>query len=224
MRPRKKYLLKSIHGLIILYLLLPGILSISVPCISKADLSFHLSPERLSWFDYQPERDTLVAPVLDLGGPWNYEVGRKKGAIPVPSCYSGYDGEIEFSRLFSIPTDWQNRSLILIFFGIRHRATMRINDVLLGSFQAYGLPIKIELPPQIVNYNSSNELIVIVDNEKSSLENLPLKSFFFSPVNYGGIIRGVFLQALPPERIDELDIQQVSKKGKDRKGSLNIFG
>lgn len=181
------------------------------PSILHAEPVFYLSPQSLSWEDLEPDRPEEVAPFLDLGGEWEYRVGNRVGNISVPSCYSDFEGEVIFTRQFFIPEEWRDRALILKFFGIRHRASFRLNGALLGSHPFDGLPFELPVPDQVVKFGSSNELTVAVDNEESSLRNLPLRSSVFGPRNFGGIHREVFLQALPRERINSIRIGELKQ-------------
>lgn len=190
------------------WIMLLGLICLFIPPAVLAALSFYMPSESLSWSDLKPDRPEAIAPVINLCGEWQYRAGDKFGTITVPSSYAGYDGKITFSRQFTIPDDWRGESLSLIFFGISHQASFRLNGALLGSHQSSGVPFEISIPEQIIRFGSSNELVVEVDNRKSSVRNLPLKSSVFAPRNFGGITREVFLQALPLERINSLCIEE----------------
>lgn len=176
------------------------------PC--RGEPAFFLSAKNLSWADYKPDRAQEIAPVIDLCGNWEYRAGDKSGTIAVPSSYTDFDGPVTFTKKFVVPGEWRGRSLFLKLFGVRHRAAFQLNGALLGSRQSNGVPFEILIPEQLVKYDLPNELVIEVDNRRSASRTLPLRSSIFAPKNFGGIVREVFLEARPPERINQLQIQE----------------
>lgn len=192
-------------------------LTLSISCIfllyphtCRSELIFLTSSQSLSWADYQPERTEEIAPVINLSGEWEYQVGNDHGSIIVPSCYFNYEGKVQFSRQFIIPEEWRGRPLSFHFLGIQHRASIYLNDQLLESRESNGIPLEIAVPERSVRFGIDNILTVEVDNRKLPLSSLPLKSSLKAPRNYGGIFREVLIAALPKERISSLNVEEVA--------------
>gem|GEM_PF-5180814 len=175
--------------------------------------AFHPAAESFPYTALNPERPPDLAPVLDLNGEWQFQAAGRTGDVRLPGSWDGYEGTVTFRRRFEVPDDWQGRRLRLLFLGIHHHATVQVNGVTLETNIPPGVPFTVPLPPELVRFGAANELQVEVSNQRGEKASLPLRSAVFAPRNYGGITREVFLQALPVEYLETLQVREISPPG-----------
>lgn len=114
------------------------------------------------------------------------------GTIPVPAWYGEtdigiYHGYAWYRTTFTVPAEWQNKPVHILFSGIDEQAWVYVNGTLVRehTVAAEGLPIDVlydrtftaEVPPAAIRYGQPNTLTVRVH----------------SSVGQGGIWRPVFV-------------------------------
>src|SRR5436190_15962594 len=141
--------------------------------------------------------------------------------IPVPSCwelqgFGKYDygfakdsvrGKEQgfYKYNFNAPLSWKNKNINIVFEGVMTDAEVKINgrsagEVHQGAFYAFKYDIT-----KLLKYGESNLLEVTVSKHSSneSVNNAERKADFWI---FGGIFRPVWLEVLPKNHIDDVEI------------------
>ncbi len=159
---------------------------------------------------------------------WEFMIdkGRKSGewtTIPVPSNwefegFGVYNYGFEWKELlpesdatghyryrFSVPSDWKDKVVEIVFEGVMTDATVMVNGkqagpVHQGSFYRFTYDIS-----KALHYDRENLLEVLVKNvsENASVNSAERDADFWV---FGGIYRPVYLQAFPQEHISRLAV------------------
>ncbi len=122
--------------------------------------------------------------------------------IKVPSRYTS-DETIIFQKSFELSSEiiFQN-NLKMHFLGISYSADIYLNDVVVYKKAGGNIPFSFFLPIDLLNVTDKNEITVKVTNELDSRNTIPLYQRFLFPKNSGGIVRDVFIEAIPKEYIE----------------------
>lgn len=184
-----------------------------------------------------------------LDGIWNFrksptdpEVGYRAGwyeqdlektgpiiPMPVPASYNdiGEDitlrdhvGLVWYDRRFFVPSSWNNNNqrIWLRFSSVHYAAEVFVNGKSMMYHEIGHLPFETEIT-NVVNFNSSNLLTVVVDNTLL-MDTIPqggIKDLVYGPnkvrqeqtytfdfFNYAGIHRSVYLYTTPSVYIDDV--------------------
>lgn len=159
---------------------------------------------------------------FDLNGSWyiredktedglyfkNYSDFENQREITVPSdiahCYPERpytQGVFWYSRKFSVPSDYENKRIIIHFDAVNYDASVFINKKYVGSNHQGFLPFEFDVT-DFVNVENENIIVVRVDTRREQGE-LPT-SFYWK--NCGGIIRDVNLYATEKTYIENVQI------------------
>jgi hypothetical protein len=164
----------------------------------------------------------------DDGVPWEFQCtgGRNSGiwsTIPVPSNWEcqgfgnwGYgnagSGKIDknnerglYRRSFSVPSDWQDRHIRLVFEGVQTDATIRVNgqsagDTHQGGFYRFTYDVTTLVKP------GADNLIEVDVSKKSADKSVTRAECQGDYWNFGGIYRPVYLECDPPRHIVRVGI------------------
>lgn len=166
--------------------------------------------------------DTPTRTKVDLAGVWNYSLdGETWGDVRVPSSFD-YQGRVTFLRKFSIDQELLNASTFkLVALGINYDAEIYINDVFLGKHVGGYTTIEIEIPDNTLQLGSENAVKIIVSNVLGARSTLPLRKQVWGWRNYGGILRDLYLLAVPKVWIDEQSMR-VSLDREGRQGTIRV--
>ncbi|XP_047504358.1 beta-glucuronidase isoform X1 [Pieris napi] len=194
-------------------------------------------------------RATETRDLRNLDGVWNFrksptdpEFGYKNGwfeqdlertgpviPMPVPSSYNdiGEDaslrdhvGLVWYDRRFYVPSWWgQNGQRVWLRFSSVHYASqVWVNGQSVMYHEIGHLPFEVEIS-DVVSYNSSNLLTVVVDNTllsdtvpQGTIRDIMVannkvrleQTYTFDFFNYAGIHRSVFLYSTPQTFIDDV--------------------
>ncbi|XP_045516984.1 beta-glucuronidase isoform X2 [Pieris brassicae] len=194
-------------------------------------------------------RATETRDLRNLDGVWNFrksptdpEFGYKNGwfeqdlektgpviPMPVPSSYNdiGEDaslrdhvGLVWYDRRFYVPIWWgQNGQRVWLRFSSVHYASqVWVNGQSVMYHEIGHLPFEVEIS-DVVNYNTSNLLTVVVDNTllsdtvpQGTIRDIMVannkvrleQTYTFDFFNYAGIHRSVFLYSTPQTFIDDV--------------------
>ncbi|WP_270451616.1 beta-glucuronidase [Lactobacillus crispatus] len=148
--------------------------------------------------------------------------------MPVPGTFAKlttkrerkyYTGDFWYQKDFFVPSFLQGRDIFIRFGSVTHRAKVFINGHEVGQHEGGFLPFQVKISDYI-QFDQSNRLTILVNNELSE-KTIPcgtetvlsngqkLAQPYFDFFNYSGIMRNVWLLALPQIQITnfKLDYQ-----------------
>lgn len=125
-------------------------------------------------------------------------------SVSVPGAYR-FEDRVEFRRNFRIDSSLYNYAFKIKILGINNKFTIFINKQFVATFEGASLPVEIPIQRDFLNFNQLNEILVVVDNRTDARYGLPLKHRPKLLYNYGGIIRDIFILALPNLHIDSIN-------------------
>lgn len=164
---------------------------------------------------------------IGLKEGWNKELPDPE-AMPVPGTFAKlttkrerkyYTGDFWYQKDFFVPSFLQGRDIFIRFGSVTHRAKVFINGHEVGQHEGGFLPFQVKISDYI-QFDQSNRLTILVNNELSE-KTIPcgtetvlsngqkLAQPYFDFFNYSGIMRNVWLLALPQIQITnfKLDYQ-----------------
>ncbi|MFQ6113471.1 MAG: glycoside hydrolase family 2 protein [bacterium] len=147
--------------------------------------------------------------IINLNGIWQ---AQKRGdktwkQVLVPGAYD-FEGEVEFKRNFVLDSSLVGQPLKLVVFGINNRCTIFINNEFLAGHSGGHTSFTVELDNEILTFGAQNEIRILVDNVLLPRNSLPLKHNPRMVRNYGGIFRDMFILAVPPVYIENLQVRR----------------
>ena len=98
-------------------------------------------------------------------------------------------------------------SFKIVALGINHDAEIYLNDVFIGKHVGGYTTIEFEIPDNTLQLGAENAVKIIVNNTLSARSTLPLRKQIWGWRNYGGILRDLYILAVPKLWIDELRLQ-----------------
>jgi hypothetical protein len=149
--------------------------------------------------------DTPYRSKIDLSGIWNYSVeGGPSGTVKVPSAYD-FVGKVTFDRSFEVTSDQVDKfQFFIAMFGVNHVCEVSLNGDFItthtGGYTSFVQPI----PKNTLQVGKENVIKVAVSNELDPRKTLPLRSNVWGWRNYGGILRDVFIMAVPKMAISDV--------------------
>ncbi|HEX8708709.1 MAG TPA: glycoside hydrolase family 2 TIM barrel-domain containing protein [Pyrinomonadaceae bacterium] len=169
---------------------------------------------------------------LNLNGEWEFEYddanrGRELGwqygltlsqriVVPFPyqSQLSGINDKsiheiVWYSRSFEVPQEWRGQDLLLHFGAVDYRATVWVNGQEVGHNQGGHVPFLFDIAPYL--NHGINRLTVRVEDRQNPRQPRGKQSTTGRPhdidyYNTTGIWQTVWLEPVPPIRIEELRI------------------
>jgi beta-galactosidase len=163
---------------------------------------FQLDPKdqgaKLGWYQSSPRFDrTLRVPgaweAQGLGIAEDEGVGEKT-----------YEGVAWLRRSFTLPADWQGKRIWLRVGGVHRRATFWLNGHEVGLHDGYLTPFSFDLTEKI-SFATENIVTARVDNIYRGLDDDQFGCFDWI-YNWGGIHRGVYLEATEAVWIDDVSV------------------
>jgi len=153
-----------------------GIVSLNGRWAFKADINN--MGEKDGWFS--PEYSRKSWDSLSVPGNWDLE-----------NEYVEFAGTGWYATTFSVPTEWQNKAVQLVFESVYNDSKIWLNGKLIGENHLGFLPFQFNVMPNL-KYGTKNILVVSVNN-----------TFKRGAIwNWGGIRRPVWLEITEPQRID----------------------
>jgi beta-galactosidase/beta-glucuronidase len=175
---------------------------------------------------------------LNLNGEWEFAFddanegsrlewhdGRElEGRIIVPFPYQcelsgvgdrGIHERVWYARTFEVPAEWAGRDLLLHFGAVDYRATVWVNGQQVGHNQGGHVPFQFDIAPYIKQ--GANRLTLYVEDAqdahqprgKQSTTGLPHDIDYYCTT---GIWQTVWLEPVPPIRIEEIRITPLANK------------
>ena len=188
--------------LIFLLICLPSqIYGSSYHYISQNRSALALHP--LNWQDSSSTRKQL-----NLNGEWMalFDEDEAWQRVIVPGA-TRYKGSILFKRNFIPDSSFGNSQFRLVALGIHYNCQILINKKFIGSHNGGSTSFSLDIEPGIILIGKENEILVQVDTRLDARRTLPVKFQPLGDKNYGGIIRDIFLLAVPKITIDETKIR-----------------
>jgi hypothetical protein len=144
---------------------------------------------------------------IDLAGTWQVSVnGDTPQPVLVPSAYDGV-GELVYHRTFEItPEEYENSSFSFISYGINYYSEISINGTIIGVHSGGYTSFSFPIPKEILTVGE-NSIRVSVNNYLRTRDTLPIKAQLWTPRNYGGIFRDIYLFVTPNTAILEHEIR-----------------
>ncbi len=149
--------------------------------------------------------DTPYRSKIDLSGIWNYTVeGGPSGTVKVPGAYD-FVGKVTFERNFDVTADQVDKfQFFLVMFGVNHACEVSLNGDFItthaGGYTSFVQPI----PKNTLQVGKENVIKVVTGNALDPRKTLPLRSNAWGWRNYGGILRDVFILAVPKLAINDV--------------------
>ncbi|HVF29217.1 MAG TPA: glycoside hydrolase family 2 TIM barrel-domain containing protein [Pyrinomonadaceae bacterium] len=120
-----------------------------------------------------------------------------------------------YARTFEVPTDWAGRDLLLNFGAVDYRSTVWVNGQQVGHNQGGHVPFQFDIAPYVKQ--GVNRLTVYVEDAqdahqprgKQSTTGLPHDIDYYCTT---GIWQTVWLEPVPPIRIEEIRITPLADK------------
>ncbi len=152
--------------------------------------------------------DTPTRTKIDLAGVWSYSLdGETWADVKIPSSFD-LEGRMTFVRKFAIDEQLLASSAFkLVALGINYDAEIYVNDLFIGKHVGGYTTIEIEIPENTLQLGSENAIKVVVNNVLGSRSTVPLRKQIWGWRNYGGILRDIYLLAMPKVWIDGMRIQ-----------------
>lgn len=146
-------------------------------------------------------------------------------SMPVPGSFSElttererkyYTGDFWYEKDLFIPSFLKGRRIAIRFGSVTHRARIFFNGIELGKHEGGFLPFEIDIT-ELVKFDKNNHLAVLVNNELSETtlpcgrvitlsDGSKLAQPYFDFFNYSGIMRNVWLTAIPENHVDQYDL------------------
>jgi len=165
---------------------------------------YRVNQEDSSFFDINSRRS-----VIPLNGIWSVYPSKEKEKrknIEVPSVFSG-EGELVFERTFNFTSEQiLNNKMSVYFLGLNYTADISVNNNIIYRHPGGDFPFHFDLPKDIVFHDKKNIISVKLVYRLDSESTIPVKQRFMFPVNYGGILKDVYIKLLPNISISDVDI------------------
>lgn len=150
--------------------------------------------------------------------------------MPVPGTFAEittersmkyYTGDFWYETNIFVPRFLKNKKIYIRFGSVTHRGKVFLNRHKVGQHEGGFLPFSVDIT-NYVKFDQNNHLSILVNNELSE-ETLPcgteeilsnghkLARPYFDFFNYSGIMRNVWLVALPATQIINYDLNYVIK-------------
>ncbi len=152
--------------------------------------------------------DSPTRQKIDLNGEWSYSLdGESWDPIRVPSAVD-MEGSIQFRRTFTITDSLLSASAFkFVALGINHDAEIFVNETFIGRHVGGYTSFEFDIPDDALQVGNENAIRVVVHNELSGRFTLPVRQQVWGWKNYLGILRDVFILAVPRVWIDGLRIR-----------------
>ena len=129
---------------------------------------------------------------------------------------------IIFEKKFTLTNEnLVNKFIKLNFLGINYTSEIFINNAAIYKHPGGEIPFSIDLPYNILNYDSPNTLRIKIQYVLDSDDTIPLLQRFLFPKNFGGILRDVYLSFRPKVGINEIN-SNLEDDRRPYEGKLNF--
>lgn len=159
---------------------------------------------------------------IDLAGTWLYSLDEELWTeVKVPSAFD-VQGRVVFLRKFTVGESLVNNFVCrLVSYGINYESEFYINDDFVGKHVGGYTSFKLDVPENTIQPGSENVLKIVVSNLLSARNTLPLRQQIWGWRNYGGILRDIYLEAVPRLWLESIQVQTTLEEDLKR-GSVRI--
>ncbi|MDZ7303058.1 MAG: hypothetical protein ONB44_13100 [candidate division KSB1 bacterium] len=158
------------------------------------------------WQNYHQQ--TPLRHKLSLNGKWRASCTDPEfsGEVELPGAFL-FEGQVTFQKSFRLDSTLRNRPMRLVIQGANYETSVEINGELTGRHEGGFMPFGIEIQAARLFFDKENLLTLTVNNELSPLQTLPAKHRPWGWPNDGGILREIYLEALPDIFIESTRIK-----------------
>ena len=182
----------------------------SAPATKRVYLSGHGFDDAVSWdFKLSEGRGSgawtkiAVPSCWELQGFGTYQYGIGYYGVAKPPGIAREQGV--YRHKFTVPKEWENRRVRIVFEGVMTDASVRINGASAGpKHQGAFYRFRYDITDRL-KFGAENELEVTVDKESEN-DSVNLAERRADYWNFGGIFRPVFLEVVPPRFIERAAI------------------
>lgn len=169
---------------------------------------FENGQRTLAGTDAGLDPDSPTRTRIDLAGTWQYTVDNESWyQTKVPGSFD-YVGTMTFVRKFSLSDQLiNNSSFKFVAFGINYEAEIFVNDIFVGKHTGGYTSFELDVPDNALQIGPENTIRIVVSNKLDSHTTVPLRKQIWGWRNYGGILRDIYLLAMPRLRINALQMR-----------------
>ena len=144
--------------------------------------------------------------LIPLDGDWKYlDEDQNEIAFKIPYRSAFPQSNLIFKTI-KIP-EIKGRSLEFVSFGINHSVSLLVNDQFIGSHQGGYLSFKMPVSQEFLNTKNQVKLSLLVDENLSIDNSLPLIPKPGEPSSYSGVTGSTWIQILPPVSVQNPDFK-----------------
>ncbi len=146
-------------------------------------------------------------PIIALDGEWEYRTKDKEEfrSVVLPASCS-HQGEITFRKYFVPDSSFSNYFFRLICYGINYSCRIFINDKFIGSHIGGYNSFSMDVADGIIHLSRKNCIEIKVDTRLNDKTTIPHRYQREALVNTPGIIRSLYLLAIPELSIESVNL------------------
>lgn len=180
--------------------------------------------------DFEQLNDSLFLGISEtrniqiLNNEWKVFFADKPENFSIVSFPVTFTSEesIIFEKKFIIGNEnLTNKFIKLNFLGINYTSEIFVNNAAVYKHPGGEVPFSIDLPSNLLNYDSPNTLRIKIQYIIDSEDSIPLLQRFLFPKNFGGILRDVYLSFRPKVGINEISYN-LEEDRRPYEGKLNF--
>ena len=167
--------------------------------LARAQVTAHINGQAiLRGLDGGIHPDSPTRTRIDLSGEWVYSIdGETWHPVRIPSSLE-YDGRIVFRRRFTITDSLLTASSFkFVALGINYEAEVAVNEIFVGRHVGGTTSFEFDIPEDALQLGQENTITVTVNDRLTGRTTIPLRQQVWGWKNYAGILRDVFLVAVP---------------------------
>ena len=215
----RKSMRKSLYFLIIFVLFTSNFSTIYSKVNLKGLPSYDLLSVDSLFLDVTGTRE-----ITSLNKGWKvYVDGDSENATStsVPASFEGIS-ELIFERSITLSKDdIENHQVQIKFIGLSYSAEVLLNDLIIYKHPGGLHPFSVTIPSDLVKPGNPNKLVVKVTHNLDDVNTIPLIHGYLYPVNFGGILRDVYLETTPLLSIDDAAVDY-ELESNYTKASVNV--
>jgi len=153
----------------------------------------------------RPDRGQVV---ISLNGLWEYRLGDKGAFRPgwIPCSFDGNCDEVVFRRSFALPDSLRSYHIQLHLPEVNHTVEVWVNGAFVSSFTGSQLAFSCLITRDRLRFGGDNDLELRVDNRLTPRSTFPVRPQLMHPQNFGGLFSGVYLRAVPPWSLEDVNL------------------
>lgn len=152
----------------------------------------------LPYIQVTPTRGKIL-----LDGAWQASTdnGKTWRTADVPGTSDG--GTVIFEKRVFIPSELVSKNIFTLTLGTGGISTeIMVNNEYVAIHNGSYSQFEVKIPDRLLQPGSENIIQVSCNNDPNPVSTIPLKQLAFEPKCYGGLFRGVYLEAKPPIYMD----------------------